>query len=141
MSNVFGGRSGFDMDASFVFPQGVLANIPLIGCVVGVGGYKVCIGCEVGLPLCSVPVAPLSRVWSAPQCWSRSPEGQFNQVLLPLSTWPAPKEVIAGASKALAVTEDLCATCVGSHGSAQKQPKVPSIPLLCSSQIYCKTVV
>ena len=47
---------------------------------------------------------------------------QFTQAPLPLSTCPAPKEVIAEVSQAHTVAEDPCATCVGIH-----------LPLLLSS--------
>lgn len=54
-----------DTDASHVFPQVVLAIITLRrGCV---GGSKAYVGCEMGLPLCSVAVATLSERHSYPQ--------------------------------------------------------------------------
>ena len=60
MSNIFGARAGFGMDASHVFLQNVLTVIPLIGGVVAVVVSRDCAGCEAGLPLCfmaiSVPV-------------------------------------------------------------------------------------
>lgn len=45
------------------------------------------------------------------------------------SSAPAPKEVLAKASKARAVTEDLCGP-VSIHVSAQKLPGVTSLRLL-----------
>ena len=60
---------------------------------------------------------------------------RLNQAPLSMSSSPVQKEVIAEASKAHAVTEDLCVTCIGIHVSAQKQPKVESLSLLCSSEI------
>ena len=51
---------------SYIFPQGVLVTITLIGSVVGVGGSKACAVCEAGL-LCSVALAVLSGPWSALQ--------------------------------------------------------------------------
>lgn len=129
-----GGKSDFDMDASYVFLQGTWALISLIGCVVYVGGSKVYIGCEVGLPLCSAGVTPTvsSGVYSQIVGVQALRVG-LNQALLPLSVWPSPEEVIAESVEVLAVSEDLCATCVGIFSSAQKQPRVASIPLLCSS--------
>ena len=59
----------------------------------------------------------------------------FNQALLPLSGCPAPGEVINEARESRVVTEDLHTTCVDVHGSAQKQPKVAPLSLLCSPQI------
>lgn len=57
MFSVFGVRAGFSMDTSPIFPQGVLVVILLIEGVVGVIVSRACGGCEVGLPLSSVPVA------------------------------------------------------------------------------------
>ena len=65
--SVFGVRTGFDVDASHVFPQGLLATITLIGGVVDAGGARACAGCEAGLPLCSRSVGAMSGVGSAPQ--------------------------------------------------------------------------
>ena len=67
VSNSFGGRAGFGMETSYIFPRCVLAVISLIGGVVCVGGFKACVGCEAGLPLCSVVVTILSGSGSAPQ--------------------------------------------------------------------------
>ena len=69
--SVFGVRAGFDADASHVFPHGVLATITLIEGVAGDGGARACTGCEVGLPLCSLAVATLSGVESAPTLLER----------------------------------------------------------------------
>ena len=60
---------------------------------------------------------------------------KFDQAPLPLSAFPAPKEVFAEGTEAHAVTAGLCPTCVGIQGSIQKQPKVASLSLLCLSQI------
>ena len=53
------------MPASHVFPQSVLAVIPLI--VIGVVVTKACTGCWVGLSLCSVAVTALLGAGYAPQ--------------------------------------------------------------------------
>ena len=63
--SVLGGRAGFDVDASHVFPQGVLAAITLVGCVAGIGVARACSGYEEGVPLCSVAVTALSRLGAA----------------------------------------------------------------------------
>ena len=66
MPSAFNGRAGFDVDASHIFPQGVLAAVTLVGPVAGDGGAKVCAGCEVGL-LCSLAVTTLSGAGFAPK--------------------------------------------------------------------------
>ena len=77
----FGGRAGFDMDASHVFCQGVLAAIILVGGEVGDGCARAGVGYEVGLPLCSVAITALLGVGSDPK--SRSPEGQVQAGFVP----------------------------------------------------------
>ena len=53
----FGGRAGFDVNRSHVFPQGVLAAITLLG-----GGARDGARCEPALPLCSVALTTLLQV-------------------------------------------------------------------------------
>lgn len=62
-------KASFGMDANHKFPQSVLAVgvIPLLRDVVGIVVSKACIGCEMGLPLCSVAVIILLWVGSALQ--------------------------------------------------------------------------
>lgn len=60
----------FDADTNHIFPEGVLAIIPLIGNVVDVGESRACAGCEVVLSLFSLAVTALSL----PSCWIISPE-------------------------------------------------------------------
>ena len=48
--NAFGGRAGFDMDESHVFPQSVLAAITWVESGPGDGGATAGAGCGVGLP-------------------------------------------------------------------------------------------
>ena len=72
-SNVFGARA-FSMGACHVFPQVVLAVIPLIQGVIGGVVTRACTGCWAGPPLCSVVVKALSGTGSLPSCWSRSPQ-------------------------------------------------------------------
>lgn len=108
VSSVFGVRAVFDMDTSHVFPQGVLAVIPLLGNMVGAGVSIACVGCEAGLPLCFVPVAVLSGAGSSPSVGI-----EVLRVGLPLSSCLAPKEKIAEASEACVLTGDLCPTWVG----------------------------
>lgn len=66
-SSAFGERVGFDMDASYVFPQSVLAAITLIGG--GTGGQVGRVGgqCEGGFSVCSVAVITQSGVGSHPK--------------------------------------------------------------------------
>ena len=52
----------------------------------------------------------------------------------PLSVCSVPREVSAEASDAHVVIVNLCSTCAGIHSSAQKQPKVVFLSLLCSFQ-------
>ena len=66
-SSIFGARAVFGLDACYIFPQGVLAIIPLIGGVIGVVVTRACTGCWVGPPLCSVVVTALSGAGSSPQ--------------------------------------------------------------------------
>ena len=76
MSNSFGARAGFCMDAIHVFPQSVLVIIPLIGGVVGVVLSRAYAECEAELPLCSVAITALLGRGLLPSCWSRSREVQ-----------------------------------------------------------------
>ena len=48
VSSIFGVRTGFGMDDSHIFPQSVLAIIPLIGGVIGVVVTRPCAEYEVG---------------------------------------------------------------------------------------------
>lgn len=66
----FGMMVTFDADTNHIFPEGVLAIIPLIGNVVDVGESRACAGCEVVLSLFSLAVTALSL----PSCWIISPE-------------------------------------------------------------------
>lgn len=65
LPSAFGGRTGFDVNTNYIFPQGVLATVTLVGRVAGDGEARACAGCEAGLPLCSVTVTTLSAVDSA----------------------------------------------------------------------------
>ena len=49
-------RAGFDVDDSHIFPQGRLTAVTLVGDVAGDGEARVCVGCEVGLALCSMAI-------------------------------------------------------------------------------------
>ena len=61
-----GGRAGFDVDSSYIFPQGVLAAITLEGVELKMEGLELALG-EAGLPLCLVAITILSGVWSDPK--------------------------------------------------------------------------
>ena len=52
--SAFGGRAGFGVEASHVFPQDVLVAVSLVGSGARDGGARAGTRCEVGLPLCSV---------------------------------------------------------------------------------------
>ena len=67
MPNIFGGRAGFDMDASHVFLQGTLAAIHLVWDGAGERMTKTGARCEVGLTLWSVAVTALSCVGCDPK--------------------------------------------------------------------------
>lgn len=55
------------MDASYVFPQGVLATIILVGGGAGDGRDRAGLSCEVEIVLCSVAVTAISSVGSDPK--------------------------------------------------------------------------
>lgn len=67
--------------------------------MIGVVVSRACAPCEAGFPLHSVGVTLLYGLGSVPQSWNTSPEDMFAQGSLPLSVRPAPKVVIAEASK------------------------------------------
>lgn len=90
----FGEMVGFGMATSYVFPQGMLAIIPLIMAVVGVGVSRACAGCEVMLPLYSIAVTALSGVGSVPSCWGRRSVGWVRSGSIALEYTPAPKEAV-----------------------------------------------
>lgn len=54
VSTVMGATAGFVMNNRHIFPLGVLAVIPFLGGVIGVGGSKTCVACETEFPLCLV---------------------------------------------------------------------------------------
>lgn len=64
VSNIFGARTGFGVDAGHVFLQSVLAVIPLIA---GLLVSRACARWEVGSLLCSMAVTTLSGAGSASQ--------------------------------------------------------------------------
>ena len=63
-SNIFSASAVFNMDICHVFPQCVLAIIPLIG---GVTGVVMTVGCSAGPPLCCVVITALSAAGFSPQ--------------------------------------------------------------------------
>ena len=60
--SVFGGRPGFDMNISHIFPQGVLVVITLVGSGAEDGGARVRARCELRLHLGSVANTTLLEV-------------------------------------------------------------------------------
>lgn len=71
--NAFAGRAGYDLDASKILPQGVLAAINLIGGGAGDERDRAGAGYEVGLPLCSVAITTVSGVGSHPKLLQQKP--------------------------------------------------------------------
>lgn len=108
------------MDSSYIFPQGVLAVIPLVEGVIGVMLSRNCDGCEVGLPphcVCHCLIG--SRICS-PVVGVEALRVGFDQTPLPLNVSPALKGVIVEENEAHVITKTLCVTCVGVHSSTQK---------------------
>lgn len=68
MVNIFGVRSGFIMGVTHIFPQSVLAFVPLRQSVIDVVVSRVCTICEVELPLCSMAVSVCQRLGLIPGC-------------------------------------------------------------------------
>ena len=60
MPSGFGGRAGYDVNTSEVFPQGVLAAITLVGGRAEDGGGSAGARCELGFPFCLVVLTALS---------------------------------------------------------------------------------
>lgn len=73
LANAFDGTAGFDMDASHVFPQGVLAAVTSAGGGAGVGEARARARCEAGLLLCLVVVTTLAGVGSGPKLLGQKP--------------------------------------------------------------------
>lgn len=76
VSNFFGGRAGFDVDARRILPQGVLAAITLVGGMAYDGETRACTEYE---------VPPYQGHILLTSCWSGSPEGCVQLTLFPLS--------------------------------------------------------
>ena len=86
-----------------------------------------------------VVVTTLSGVGSVPYLLElKALRVGLNLVPLPLIVWSGPQEVIAEAIEALGVREDLSTSCVCIRGSTQNQTQAVNLPLLHSSQIWCK---
>ena len=66
--NIFGVRSGFVMGVTHIFPQSVLAFVPLRQSVIDVVVSRVCIICEVELPLSSMAITACQRLGLIPGC-------------------------------------------------------------------------
>lgn len=146
--SISGVRAGFDVDASRVFPHGVLATVTLMEGVAAARGARDCAGCEPGLPLCSLSVAAPSGVEFAPTLLG-NPEVEFKLILFPLSlcfSSPytgafAPDEGRAEVNGACVLTQVCCAAGVGFWGSAHTQPEIESFPLLGCPTFWCCVVV
>ena len=70
---VFGGRHGFDVDTSHIFPHGVLAAASLVSGEAGDGVARSGPRCEAGLPCRSMAIVTLLGLGSGPDGWLRSP--------------------------------------------------------------------
>ena len=154
-SSAFGERTGYDMDASYVFPQSVLAAIILVGA--GTGGQVGRVGgqCEAGFSLAQW-LSPPSWVWVLiPSCWSRSSEHLAHAGSVPfncvLSSLPEPgplpqrgivqRQGLFGLSAHIGLNRvPSCLLCTGCTGSdtvglscfCPSQPIVaPNFCLLC----------
>ena len=68
MFNIFGVRSGFVMGVIHIFPQSVLAFVPLRQSVIDVVVSRVCTICEVKPSLCSMAVNACQRLGLIPGC-------------------------------------------------------------------------
>lgn len=68
MFNIFGVRAGFVMGVTHIFPQSVLAFVPLRQSVIAVVVSRVCIICEVELPLSSMAVTAYQGLGLIPGC-------------------------------------------------------------------------
>ena len=66
-------RAGFDMEASHIFPQSVLAAITLVGGGAGDGMASAGAGCEAILSLFSVALTTLSGARSGPKLLEQKP--------------------------------------------------------------------
>ena len=69
----FGGRAGYNRDASHVFPQGVLTAIILVGGGAGNGGVRAAARFKAIIPLCSVAISTLSGAGSDPKLLEQKP--------------------------------------------------------------------
>ena len=58
VNSAFDGRTGFDVNTSHAFPQGVLAAITSVGGGAGDGGARAGVRYEVGLPPCLLVSLP-----------------------------------------------------------------------------------
>lgn len=72
VSSVFGVRACFEVDASYLFPHGVLVTVTLIGSGLVLEDLKPAQR-EAGHPLCSVAVTTLSGAGSSPQLLGQKP--------------------------------------------------------------------
>ena len=78
------------MDACHIFPQCVLAVIPLTVGVIGVVLTRAWTGCWAGSALSSAVVTSLWRQGLLPSCWSRSPQIWFWAVAWGGCDWSTP---------------------------------------------------
>ena len=95
---IFGVRAVFGVGACYVFPQGVLAIVLLMGSMFGVGETRAYTGCWVEQPLWSMGVTALMGSGSAPSSLGvKNPRSGFK---LQCEEWSAPtgKETLVYSS-------------------------------------------
>lgn len=73
MPSVFGGKSGFELSMSDIFPQCVVAAIILVGGGIGDEGSRDRARCEPGLLFCSVANITLLRAGPGPKLLKQKP--------------------------------------------------------------------
>ena len=73
------------MDASHIFPQGVLAAINLVKLGLEMEGLELDLGVKQGFPSAQWPSPPYQEQDLIPSCYDRSPEIHLKLDLFPLS--------------------------------------------------------
>ena len=69
----FGGRAGSDMHVSYVFTQGALTAITMVGGGAGDRGARIRAKCELGLLPGSAVITAVIWVWSGPKLLDPKP--------------------------------------------------------------------
>lgn len=127
-------KGWFGMCTSHVFPQNVLAIIPLIGDMIGVVVSRACTGSEVGPPLLCGCYSPIRSGVCSPAVEVEALRVAFSQALLPLKACLDPKEITTEANEAHMACEPLCHLWQMSTTLPRISLRVVSPSLSCSSQ-------